>query len=91
MALDWLGGRSRTRYRREYVDEKGKSGTVPPGFWASDAGLEALQPGLASLHDGRTTMTYQRVLAAYPDATVLGLTATPCRGDGRGLEASFRP
>ena len=34
-------------------------------------------------------MTYQRVLAAYPDATVLGLTATPCRGDGRGLGGIF--
>ena len=34
-------------------------------------------------------MTYQRVLAAYPDATVLGLTATPCRADGRGLGGIF--
>jgi superfamily II DNA or RNA helicase len=34
-------------------------------------------------------MTYQTVLAAYPHATVLGLTATPCRGDGRGLGGIF--
>jgi superfamily II DNA or RNA helicase len=26
----------------------------------------------------------------YPDATVLGLTATPCRGDGRGLGSIFQ-
>ncbi len=26
---------------------------------------------------------------AYPDAIVLGLTATPCRGDGRGLGGIF--
>ena len=25
------------------------------------------------------------ILSLYPDATVIGLTATPCRGDGRGL------
>jgi hypothetical protein len=29
--------------------------------------------------------TYTKIIAAYPDAVLLGLTATPCRGDGRGL------
>ncbi len=29
--------------------------------------------------------TYRHLIDAYPEATVLGLTATPCRGDGRGL------
>ncbi len=29
--------------------------------------------------------TYRKIIAAYPDAILLGLTATPCRGDGRGL------
>lgn len=29
--------------------------------------------------------TYQKIIEAYPDAVLLGLTATPCRGDGRGL------
>lgn len=29
--------------------------------------------------------TYQKILAAYPDASVIGLTATPYRADGRGL------
>jgi DNA repair protein RadD len=33
--------------------------------------------------------TYRNILAAYPDAIVLGLTATPCRGDGRGLGDDF--
>jgi DNA repair protein RadD len=33
--------------------------------------------------------TYQKILKAYPDAIVLGLTATPCRGDGRGLGGIF--
>jgi DNA repair protein RadD len=33
--------------------------------------------------------TYQRLLSAYPEAIVLGLTATPCRGDGRGLGNAF--
>jgi DNA repair protein RadD len=35
-------------------------------------------------------MTYRKVLEAYPDAIVLGLTATPCRGDGRGLGGIFK-
>src|SRR6266566_5616816 len=35
-------------------------------------------------------MTYQKVIAAFPDAIILGLTATPCRGDGRGLGGIFK-
>src|SRR5215471_14110010 len=35
-------------------------------------------------------MTYQKVLEAYPNAIILGLTATPCRGDGRGLGGIFK-
>jgi superfamily II DNA or RNA helicase len=34
--------------------------------------------------------TYQQIIDAYPDATLLGLTATPCRGDGRGLGGIFQ-
>jgi superfamily II DNA or RNA helicase len=33
--------------------------------------------------------TYTKIIKAYPDAIVLGLTATPCRGDGRGLGGIF--
>jgi superfamily II DNA or RNA helicase len=33
--------------------------------------------------------TYRTVIAAYPNAVLLGLTATPCRGDGRGLGGIF--
>jgi DNA repair protein RadD len=33
--------------------------------------------------------TYQLLLDAYPDAVIVGLTATPCRGDGRGLGSTF--
>src|SRR5215211_588214 len=29
--------------------------------------------------------TYRMIIEAYPDAVLLGLTATPCRGDDRGL------
>src|SRR5262245_5054227 len=35
-------------------------------------------------------MTYKKVIEAYPSAIVLGLTATPCRGDGRGLGGIFK-
>jgi superfamily II DNA or RNA helicase len=34
-------------------------------------------------------MTYQTIAAAYPNAIIIGLTATPCRGDGRGLGNAF--
>jgi DNA repair protein RadD len=33
--------------------------------------------------------SYERILQAYSNAVVLGLTATPCRGDGRGLGNVF--
>jgi DNA repair protein RadD len=33
--------------------------------------------------------TYGDVINGYPDAMVLGLTATPCRADGRGLGEIF--
>lgn len=36
-----------------------------------------------------TARTWQQIIAAYPNAVVLGLTATPCRGDGRGLGGIF--
>jgi len=34
-------------------------------------------------------MTYQKIIEAYPNAIIIGLTATPCRGDGRGLGNVF--
>src|SRR5258707_11483822 len=33
--------------------------------------------------------TYRRLLDAYPKAVIIGLTATPCRADGRGLGNHF--
>jgi superfamily II DNA or RNA helicase len=33
--------------------------------------------------------TYRKIIDAYPDAVLLGLTATPCRTDGRGLGGIF--
>lgn len=36
-----------------------------------------------------TSATYRALLAAYPDAWVLGLTATPVRADGAGLGDAF--
>jgi superfamily II DNA or RNA helicase len=34
-------------------------------------------------------MTYKAIVDAYPRAILLGTTATPCRGDGRGLGGIF--
>lgn len=31
------------------------------------------------------SMTWLKLIAAYPDAIIVGLTATPCRSDGKGL------
>jgi len=39
-------------------------------------------------HHARAS-TYEKVLDLYPDAIVVGLTATPVRGDGRGLGNIF--
>jgi DNA repair protein RadD len=33
--------------------------------------------------------TYRKIIAEYPKAVLLGMTATPCRGDGRGLGGVF--
>jgi DNA repair protein RadD len=33
--------------------------------------------------------TYSKIIESYPDAVLIGLTATPCRGDGRGLGGIF--
>src|SRR5262249_33828021 len=33
--------------------------------------------------------TYRKIIDAYPNAILLGLTATPCRSDGRGLGGFF--
>lgn len=33
--------------------------------------------------------TYQKILDAYPDALVIGLTATPQRTDGKGLKETY--
>jgi DNA repair protein RadD len=33
--------------------------------------------------------TWRRLIEAYPVATIIGLTATPCRADGRGLGNVF--
>ncbi len=33
--------------------------------------------------------TYRKIIEGYPDARIIGLTATPCRRDGRGLGSTF--
>jgi hypothetical protein len=36
-----------------------------------------------------TANTWRKIIDAYPDAILLGLTATPCRSDDRGLGGIF--
>ena len=33
--------------------------------------------------------TWQKIIASYPGVPLIGLTATPCRADGRGLGGIF--
>ncbi len=33
--------------------------------------------------------SWKKIIDYYPDAKILGVTATPCRGDGRGLSEMF--
>ena len=40
-------------------------------------------------HHARAS-TYSQVIEKYPNANILGLTATPCRSDGRGLGNVFQ-
>jgi len=35
--------------------------------------------------------TYRKIVESYPNAKIIGMTATPCRRDGRGLGARLRP
>lgn len=50
-----------------------------------------LPPNLAIVDECHhaTAGTWARVLASYPDAYIIGLTATPQRLDGRGLDDQF--
>lgn len=70
-----------------------------PSAWsrvnvASIQTLVRRDPPLADLiiideaHHASAT-TYQKLINAYPHATILGLTATPCRTDGKGLGKTF--
>ena len=63
-------------------------------LWSRAIRSETLPLPVATLviideaHHSRAN-TYQKIIEAYPDAILLGLTATPCRGDGRGLGNVF--
>ena len=63
-------------------------------LWARGIRSSAMQMPPADLliidecHHARAK-TYQKIIDAYPGAVLLGLTATPCRGDGRGLGNIF--
>jgi len=34
--------------------------------------------------------TYRKIVESYPNAKIIGMTATPCRRDGRGLGGTFK-
>jgi superfamily II DNA or RNA helicase len=53
--------------------------------------IELPPADLVIVDEGHHSMaeTYRKVIDKYPDAILLGLTATPCRKDGRGLGNIF--
>jgi superfamily II DNA or RNA helicase len=53
--------------------------------------LELPATELVIVHESHhaPAQTYRAAIAAYPEAVLIGLTATPCRGDGRGLGNIF--
>jgi superfamily II DNA or RNA helicase len=55
------------------------------------ASIELPPADLVVVDEGHHSMaeTYRRIIDRYPDAVLLGLTATPCRKDGRGLGNVF--
>jgi DNA repair protein RadD len=63
-------------------------------LWVRAMRSEAMRLPLADLviideaHHA-TAHTWRKLIEAYPDAVLIGLTATPCRGDGRGLGGIF--
>ena len=63
-------------------------------LWSRGVRSNSMQMPLADIlifdeaHHARAK-TYQKIIDAYPNAVLLGLTATPCRGDGRGLGNIF--
>jgi DNA repair protein RadD len=63
-------------------------------LWARAMRTNRMEPPPADLlivdecHHATAT-TWRKIIDAYPDAVLIGLTATPCRGDGRGLGGIF--
>ncbi len=63
-------------------------------LWSRAFRSEAMQRPIAHLlvvdecHHA-LARTYKKIIEEYPDAILLGLSATPCRGDGRGLGGIF--
>lgn len=59
--------------------------------WARNQ-LELPTPNIIIVDEAHKSMgeTFQRILAYWPDAYVIGLTATPARADGKSLETFWQ-
>jgi superfamily II DNA or RNA helicase len=63
-------------------------------YWARVMRTKRMDPPPADLiivdecHHIRAN-TWRKIIESYPGAPLIGLTATPCRSDGRGLGSSF--
>lgn len=53
--------------------------------WAPNVGLVVID----ECHHVSAGSTYDKIFQRYPDALVLGVSATPCRLDGKGLDLHF--
>ena len=56
------------------------------------ASMELPEAGLVIVDECHhvVAQSYQSIIKRYPGSILLGLTATPCRGDGRGLGGVFQ-
>jgi superfamily II DNA or RNA helicase len=77
----------------EYVSEAEYAyvGTIQSFMARRRRGLELANVKVIVIDEAHhaTADTYQRLIALYPDAVIVGLTATPTRTDGKGLGDVF--
>jgi len=58
-------------------------------IWRQTMGLPPAEIVIVDEAHHARAQTYEQIVAAYPDGIIIGLTATPCRTDGRGLGNVF--
>jgi hypothetical protein len=93
--FDWIGVESVEVYQPRSTEQ---SGYVPPESYVYNLEVEDWHTYLVDGDRGSyvvhnchhaTADSYRKILDGYPEAYVLGVTATPCRTDGSGFDDLF--